>query len=124
MTEDETVVMNILNDYIQIHDKGMGVFNNLIRTSKTVDDLKDTLTAFSRAYFVETSILFRLAAVSAPAIISLAKSVKKLPDREEFKEIKSEAESQSQKVKEGLDIIKDALENRTNRDKRGENIYG
>lgn len=124
MTEDETVVMNILNDYIQIHDKGIGVFNNLIRTSKTVDDLKDTLTTFSRAYFVETSILFRLAAVSPPAIISLAKTVKKLPDREEFKEIKSEAESQYQKVKEGLDIIKDALEDRTNRDKRGENIYG
>ena len=42
-------------------------------------------------HFFETSILFRLAAVSIPAIISFTKTVKKLPD--------SEAESQYHKVK-------------------------
>ncbi len=30
MSEDDTVVMNILNEYVQIHDKGFGVFNDLI----------------------------------------------------------------------------------------------
>jgi hypothetical protein len=60
--EDESVIMNILNEYVQIHDKGFGAFNDLINASKTVDDVKSILTTFVRAYFVETSILFRLAA--------------------------------------------------------------
>ena len=60
--EDESVIMNILNEYVQIHDKGFGAFNDLINASKTVDDVKSILTTFVREYFVETSILFRLAA--------------------------------------------------------------
>jgi hypothetical protein len=76
-----------------------------------------------RAYFVD-SILFRLAGVSAPAIISLRKSIQKLPDEKDFNQIKSEAESYYYKVKDGLELIKDALEDRTQRDKRGEDIYG
>ncbi len=67
--EDESVIMNILNEYIQIHDKGFGAFKDLINTSKTVDDVKNILTTFVRAYFVESSILFRLAAASVPAIM-------------------------------------------------------
>ncbi len=38
--EDESVIMNILNEYVQIHDKGFGAFNDLINASKTVDDVK------------------------------------------------------------------------------------
>jgi hypothetical protein len=71
--EDESVIMNILNEYVQIHDKGFGAFNDLINP-KTDDDVKSILTTFVRAYFVETSILFRLAAASVPAIISLRQS--------------------------------------------------
>jgi hypothetical protein len=122
--EDESVIMNILNEYVQIHDKGFGAFNDLINASKTVDDVKSILTTFVRAYFVETSILFRLAAASVPAIISLRKTIQKLPAREEFNQIKSEAESQYDKVEKGLKIVRDALEDRTTRDKMGENIYG
>ena len=122
--EDESVIMNILNEYVQIHDKGFGAFNDLINTSKTVDDVKSILTTFVRAYFVETSILFRLAAASVPAIVSLRKTIQKLPAREEFNQIKSEAESQYDKVEKGLKIVRDALEDRTTRDKMGENIYG
>ena len=122
--EDESVITNILNEYVQIHDKGFGAFNDLINASKTVDDVKSILTTFVRAYFVETSILFRLAAASVPAIISLRKTIQKLPAREEFNQIKSEAESQYDKVEKGLKIVRDALEDRTTRDKMGENIYG
>src|SRR2546428_5520686 len=122
--EDESVIMNILNEYVQIHDKGFGAFNDLINTSKTVDDVKSILTTFVRAYFVETSILFRLAAASVPAIVSLRKTIQKLPAREEFNQIKSEAESQYDKLEKGLKIVRDALEDRTTRDKMGENIYG
>ena len=122
--EDETVIMNILNEYVQIHDKGFGAFSDLINTSKTTDDVNSILTTFVRAYFVETSILFRLAAASVPAIISLRKTIQKLPDREEFNQIKNEAELQYDKVEKGLKIVKDALEDRTTRDKMGENIYG
>jgi hypothetical protein len=122
--EDESVIMNILNEYVQIHDKGFGAFNDLINASKTVDDVKSILTTFVRAYFVETSILFRLAAARVPAIISLRKTIQKLPAREEFNQIKSEAESQYDKVDKGLKIVRDALQDRTTRDKMGENIYG
>jgi hypothetical protein len=115
--EDESVIMNILNEYVQIHDEGFGAFNDLINASKTVDDVKSILTTFVRAYFVETSILFRLAAASMPAIISLRKTIQKLPAREEFNQIKSEAESQYDKVEKGLKIVRDALEDRTTRDK-------
>lgn len=120
--EDESVIMNILAEYVQIHDKGFGDFF-LINTSKTVDDVKNILTTFVRAYFVESSILFRLAAASVPSIMSL-KTIQKLPAREEFNQIKSEAESQYDKVEKGLKIARDALEDRTTRDKMGENIYG
>jgi len=120
--EDESVIMNILAEYVQIHDKGFGDFF-LINTSKTVDDVKNILTTFVRAYFVESSILFRLAAASVPSIMSL-KTLQKLPAREEFNQIKSEAESQYDKVEKGLKIVRDALEDRTTRDKMGENIYG
>ena len=120
--EDESVIMNILAEYVQIHDKGFGDFF-LINTSKTVDDVKNILTTFVRAYFVESSILFRLAAASVPSIMSL-KTIQKLPAREEFNQIKSEAESQYDKVEKGLKIVRDALEDRTTRDKMGENIYG
>jgi hypothetical protein len=122
--EDESVIMNILNEYVQIHDKGFGAFNDLINASKTVDEVKSILTTFVRAYFVKTSISFRLAAASVPAIISLRKTIQKLPAREEFNQIKSEAESQYDKVEKGLKIVRDALEDRTTRDKMGENIYG
>jgi hypothetical protein len=122
--EDESVIMNILNEYVQIHDKGFGAFNDLINASKTVDDVKSILTTFVRAYFVKTSILFRLAVASVPEIISLRKTIQKLPAREEFNQIKSEAESQYDKVEKGLKIVRDALEDRTTRDKMGENIYG
>jgi hypothetical protein len=122
--EDESVIMNILNEYVQIHDKGFGAFNDLINASKTVDDVKSILTIFVRAYFVETSILFRLAAASVRAIISLRNTIPKLPAREEFNQIKSEAEWQYDKVEKGLKIVRDALEDRTTRDKMGENIYG
>src|SRR5712691_12963083 len=107
--EDETLIMNILNEYVQIHDNGFGAFSDLISTSKTTDDVKSILTTFVRAYFVETSILFRIAAASVPAIISLRKTIQKLPDREEFNQIKTEAESQYAKVEKGLKIVKDAL---------------
>jgi hypothetical protein len=60
-------------------------------------------------YFFETSILFRVASVSASAIVSLKKTIDKLPDNEEFNEIKREAHSQYIKVREGLEIIKAAL---------------
>jgi len=120
--EDESVIMNILAEYVQIHDKGFGDFF-LINTSKTVDDVKNILTTFVRAYFVESSILFRLAAASVPSIMSL-KTIQKLPAREEFNQIKIEAESQYDKVEKGLKIARDALEDRTTRDKMGENIYG
>jgi hypothetical protein len=123
-TEDETLVTETINKYIRIHSNGIGVFNDLIRTSNTMDDLKNTLCALINTYFIETSILFQLAAVSAPAIISLTKTIQKLPNREEFNEVKSEAESQYSKVKVGLKILREALDERHGRHERGENIYG
>jgi hypothetical protein len=88
------------------------------------DELKDTLSKLVNVYFFETSILFKVASVSAPAIIILMKTIDKLPSKEEFTEIKSETQSQYSRVREGLEIIKAALDDRTARDKSGEDIYG
>lgn len=123
-TEDEILVTETINKYIRIHANGIGVFNDLIRTSNTMDDLKNTLCSLINTYFIETSILFQLAAVSAPAIISLTKTIQKLPNREEFNEVKSEAEAQYSKVKDGLTLLRDTLGDRKERHERGENIYG
>jgi hypothetical protein len=81
-------------------------------------ELKDTLSKLVNVYFFETSILFKVASVSAPAIISLMKTIDKLPSKEEFTEIKSEAQSQYSRIREGLEIIKAALDDRTARDKK------
>jgi hypothetical protein len=114
-TEDETLVTETINKHIRIHANGIGVFNDMIRTSKTMDDLKNTLYAPVNTYFIETSILFQLA---------LTKTIQKLPNREEFNEVKSEAESQYNKVKDGLKLLRGALDDRKDQHERGENIYG
>ena len=46
------------------------------------------------------------------------KTIDKLPSKEEFTEIKSEAQSQYSRIREGLEIIKAALDDRTARDKK------
>jgi hypothetical protein len=79
-------------------------------------ELKDTLSKLVNVYFFETSILFKVASVSASAIISLMKTIDKLPSK--FTEIKSEAQSQYSRIREGLEIIKAALDDRTARDKK------
>jgi len=123
-TEDETLIIETINQYIKLHDSGARIFHDQLRTSKTFDELKDTLAKLVNVYFFETSILFRVASVSAPAIISLKKTIDKLPSNGEFNEIKHEAYEQYHKVREGLEIIKTALDESTERDKRGEDIYG
>ena len=124
MIEDETLIIETINQYIKLHESGARIFHDQLRTSKTFDELKDTLSKLVNVYFFETSILFKVASVSAPAIISLMKTIDKLPSKEEFTEIKSEAQSQYSRVREGLEIIKAALDDRTARDKSGEDIYG
>ena len=121
---EETLISDTINQYTKIHDSGTRIFQDLLRTSKTFDELKDTLSKLVNVYFFETSILFKVAAVSTPTIISLKKSIDKLPSNEEFNEIKREAHEQYHKVRDGLEIIKTALDERTERDKRGEDIYG
>jgi hypothetical protein len=123
-TEDETLIIETINQYIKLHDSGTRIFHDQLRTSKTFDELKHILSKLVNVYFFETSILFRVASVSAPAIIGLMKTIDKLPSKEEFIEIKSEAQSQYSKVREGLEIIKAALDDRTEREKSGEDIYG
>ena len=114
-TEDEKLIIETIKS---LHDSGARIFHDQLRTSKTFDELKDTLSKLVNVYFFETSILFKVASVSAPAIISLMKTIDKLPSKEEFTEIKSEAQSQYSRIREGLEIIKAALDDRTARDKK------
>jgi hypothetical protein len=75
-------------------------------------------------YFFETSLLFRMASVSLPSIINMKKTLDKLPDRDEFNDIKKEANSQYDKVKQGIELIKQVLDGAKEQDKRGGIVYG
>ncbi len=122
--DEASQTLELLLEYIKIHDRGASVFNSSLRKCETVECLKDLLSDFIGNYFYETSLLFRMASVSVPATISMKKMVEELPDKKEFMKIKTEANSQYDKVRDGLEIIKKSLGERKARNKRGESIYG
>jgi hypothetical protein len=122
--DEATQTFELLLDYIKIHDRGANAFNNTLSKCETIDSLKDLLSDFISNYFYETSLLFRMALVSVPTTINMKKMVEDLPDKKEFMKIKSEANSQYDKVREGLELIKKSLGERRARNKRGESIYG
>jgi hypothetical protein len=122
--DEASQMFELLLDYIKIHDRGANAFNNSLSKCETLDSLKDLLSDFISNYFYETSLLFRMALVSVPATINMKKMVEDLPDKKEFMKIKSEANSQYDKVREGLELIKKSLGERRARNKRGESIYG
>jgi N-acetylmuramoyl-L-alanine amidase CwlA len=127
MKEQDDEVSNmlqLLSDYIKIHDNGVKAFKSSLEKCETVECVKDLLSDLISTYFYETSLLFRLASVSVPATISMKKIVEELPDKKEFMKIKTEAKSQYDKVKTGLELIKKSLGETKARDKRGESIYG
>lgn len=86
--------------------------------------MKDLVSDLISTYFYETSLLFRMVMVSVPATINMKKIVEELPDNKEFKKIKIEANSQYDKFKTGLELIKKTLGETKARNKRGESIYG
>jgi hypothetical protein len=122
--DEASQTLELLLDYIKIHDRGANAFNSSLRKCETVECLKDLLSDFISNYFYETSLLFRLASVSVPATIGMKKMVEELPDKKEFMKIKSESNLQYDKVREGLELIKKYLGERKTRNKRGESIYG
>jgi hypothetical protein len=122
--EGSATINTAIIDFINIHNKGITVFNDLLRTSKTTDDLKNALSMLVNTYFFETSLLFRMASVSLPSIINMKKTLDKLPDRDEFNDIKKEANSQYDKVKQGIELIKQVLDGAKEQDKRGGIVYG
>jgi hypothetical protein len=122
--DEASLTLELLLDYIKIHDNGVKAFNSSLEKCETIECLKDLLSNLISTYFYETSLLFRMASVSVPATISMKKMVEELPDKKEFMKIKTEANSQYDKIKEGLELIKKSLGERKARDKRGESIYG
>ena len=122
--DEASQTLELLLDYIKIHDRGANAFNNSLSKCETVDSLKDLLSDFISNYFYETSLLFRMASVSVPATINMKKMIEDLPDKQEFMKIKNESNSQYDKVREGLELIKKSLGERKARNKRGESIYG
>jgi hypothetical protein len=65
-----------------------------------------------------------MASVSLPSIINMKKTLDKLPDRDEFNDIKKEANSQYDKVKQGIELIKQVLDGAKEQDKGGGIVYG
>jgi|SRR6188472_3707628 hypothetical protein len=127
MTDQDDEASNMLQlllDYIKIHDNGVKAFKNSLEKCETIECLKDSVSDLISTYFYETSLLFRMASASVPATISMKKIIDELPDKKEFMKIKKEANSQHDKVKTGLELIKKTLGETKARDKRGESIYG
>jgi hypothetical protein len=122
--EESAIISATITDFINIHNKGIAVFNDLIKTSNRTEDLKNVLSMLVNTYFFETSLLFRMASVSMPAIIDMKNTLDKLPDRDEFHDIKKEANSQYDKVKQGIELIKQVLGGAKEQDKRGGIVYG
>lgn len=122
--DEASVMMQRLADYIKIHDNGVRAFKSSLDKCETMECLKDLLSDLIATYFYETSLLFRMASVSVPATINMKKIVEELPDKKEFMKIKTEANSQYDKVKTGLELIRKYLDETNERNKRGENIYG
>ena len=122
--DEASVMMQRLADYIKIHDNGVRAFKSSLDKCETMECLKDLLSDLISTYFYETSLLFRMASVSVPATINMKKIVEELPDKKEFMKIKTEANSQYDKVKTGLELIRKYLDETNERNKRGENIYG
>jgi N-acetylmuramoyl-L-alanine amidase CwlA len=117
-------VLQLLTDYIKIHDNGVKAFKSSLEKCETIECVKDLVSDLISTYFYETSLLFRMAAVSVPATINMKKIVEELPDKKEFKKIKIEANSQYDKFKTGLELVKKTLGETKARNKRGESIYG
>jgi hypothetical protein len=121
--DEASVILQILSDYIKIHDNGVKAFNRSLEKCETVESLKDVLSNMISTYFYETSLLFRMASVSVPTAISTKKIVEELPDKKEFQKMKAEAAVQYDKLKQGLELIKKSLDETNERNKRGESIY-
>jgi hypothetical protein len=122
--DEASIMLRLLSDYIKIHDNGVKAFKSSLDKCETVECLKDLVSDLISTYFYETSLLFRMASASVPATISMKKIVDELPDKKEFTKIKNEANSQYDKVKTGLELIKKTLGETKARDRRGESIYG
>ena len=122
--DEASIMMQRLADYIKIHDNGVRAFKTSLDKCETMDCLKDLLSDLISTYFYETSLLFRMASVTVPVTINMKKIVEELPDKKEFTKIKTEANSQYDKVKTGLELIRKYLDETNERNKRGENIYG
>ena len=113
-----------LDDFIIDHRKGKEAFENVLKTSSTIEDIKEFLTIFTKTYFLDSSIYLYIMRTQIDLIQGLDKALDAMPDREEFDEVRKEMNDFRTKMRKTFRALKDIIDEAKKRADRGDDIYG